>query len=390
MMRRFSICLLSCLLLLSVFSCASTPKPEPEPAAAPEPAPVPAPAPEPAPEPVPEPEPSPVKPEVVEPVKEPVPLPETELAQAGELRAIIGQYKLSDYAPGEFAAGEEQYKLGEKRYNVDNEASKTALKLASRHYRTVIDTGANVILDGLQTGADASRSFASGAEADMLFPDQFAFADNKLSAAMEKRNGKFYIEAAEELTDVKDLFDALFVKTEIVELNKVLAEYDLEQYVATEAAEARMMYLAGEDLFQSDGFAAKGRYEAARDAGRAAIEKAALLLTGTAQGSADSARSLADSVKASVAARVEYSQALGVYNRGITEKKNRQYVQAYRLLDEASGQFAATYRLALEKRNRAQEALEIGKQEILKLEALARDAETELKNAGAIPAEVQE
>lgn len=374
MTKKLSAFCASCFLLLFLYSCASTPKPAEQPA----------PAEQPKQEPT---TPAETTPPVAEPVKPSVPLPEAQYAEAKQLRDTVAKYDLSKYAPDKFSAAEEKFGVGEKAYGTDNESSTAALEEAVAGYRAVVDIGADSILSGLQSDTEASRAAAAEAGAESSFPDQFAFAAKRFDAAVSQRAAKNYEDAGARYGDAKNLFDSLALKMEILALNETMAAYDLESYIPTEAAEARMMYLAGDDVFETDSAASKKSFAASRDAAAAALDKAAVLVTGVAQGSAEGARSRADSVKASIAMKSEYADAMSAYSDGVKALKAKDYVNAYKLLGDAARRFDTVYRLVLEKKDRAETAIVTGKQEIIKLETLARDAENDLQTSGAIPAE---
>ncbi len=74
----------------------------------------------------------------VDPLKD---LPETEYQQAQDYRARIEKWEFAQYAPDDFAAGENAFKAGEANYKKDNLAAKASFVEANDKYHVVIRKG---------------------------------------------------------------------------------------------------------------------------------------------------------------------------------------------------------------------------------------------------------
>lgn len=365
MRRKFGACCLMSVLLVFLYSCASAPEPVQEPE-----------------QPIVEPE-QPAPAAVEEPRPE-VPAPDTQLAKARELRTLIETYSLSGYAPEDWQAGEEAFRTGEAAYGTDNLAAAEALETAAARYTVVIDTGAAGLLSKLEGSAREARDAARHAGAAADFAAQFDSAETRYEQAGAARAEKRYEEAGFLFDEAGILFNALVVKAELAEQKRLLDRYSLGQYVAQEVNEAERLYLEGETLFETDPRGALQAYASARETGRAALDQAAQMVTGTAQSGAEIARSLADEVKAGVAVKQLYDKASGLYAAGVRARKAGQYLDAYELLDEATRGFKDAYVTAREKKAQAQAALEREKAELREIELRAREAEAELYASGAV------
>jgi hypothetical protein len=358
MRRKIGACCIVCALLVFLYSCASAPEPIPQPEQ-----PVPA---------------------AVEEPRPAVPAPDTQLAKARELRAFIEKYSLSGYAQEDWQAGEDALKAGEAAYGTDNRAATDALETAVARYNAVIEIGAAALLSKLEGSALEAKDAAQKAGAAAAFASQFRSAEARLEQAGAARADGRFEEAGFLYDEAGIMFNALVVKTELAEQKQLLDRYSLGQYVAQEADQAERQFLEGETLFETDPRGALQAYASARETGRAALEQAAQMVTGTAQSGAEIARSLADEVKAGVAVKQVYGKAAELYAAGVQARNSKRYVEAYALLDEATGLFKEAYITAREKRDQAQTALEREKAELREIEQRARAAEAELFAAGAV------
>lgn len=165
--------------LIVVMGCATAPDPEPvdEPDVAVVPAPAP---PEPTPEPVPEPA---------------VPAPEEERAAARELRQIITNYGMAEFAPDRYETGEESFGRAENAYGTDNEVAKEAYEIAIEEFNAVVDAGIAALRQETTATVAAARRTADTERAERVVSDLYRRAVATENAARQAESAENYREA---------------------------------------------------------------------------------------------------------------------------------------------------------------------------------------------------
>ena len=164
--------------LLVVFSCATAPEPPPE---------------EPAPEVA-------VTPEVVD-----EPRPESERASAQELRAIVIDYDLSQYAPDDFQEGEALFAVAEGAYETDNATARENYEAATVRYMRVIDAGFEAVSAGKRGEVEDAKAQADGIRARVTQTAIYDEAQAEFERADDMLAG--FLDAMQYL-DVLDAYDA--------------------------------------------------------------------------------------------------------------------------------------------------------------------------------------
>jgi len=172
------------------------------------------------------------------PPEEPAPLPETELAQAKELKAKADLYKLGPLAQAEYTAAENDLKTGEDAYGKDNAASKASLDKAISGYKAVIAKAGPLYLGTLQDRTAAAKKAADDLKASVAVKDDYAKAQAVYDRALAAKTAGDLEAATKDFEEARTLFEAV-AKVAAEKRDKALAAgSDLEQAMKDSAAVA--------------------------------------------------------------------------------------------------------------------------------------------------------
>jgi hypothetical protein len=172
------------------------------------------------------------------PPEEPVPLPETELAQAKELKAKVDLYNLGPLAQAEYTAAEKDLKAGEDAYGKDNAASKASLDKAISGYQAVIAKGGPLYLGTLSDRTAAAKKAADDLKASVAVKDDYAKAKAVYDRALAAKTAGDLGAATKDFEEARTLFEAV-AKTAQEKRDKAQAAgSDLEQAMKDSAAAA--------------------------------------------------------------------------------------------------------------------------------------------------------
>jgi len=172
------------------------------------------------------------------PPKEDVPLPESELAQAKELKAKVDLYGLGPLAQTEYTAAERDLKAGQDAYGTDNAASKASLDKAIAGYRAVIAKAGPLYLGTLSDKAAAAKKTADDLKASVAVKDDYAKAQAAYDRALAAKTAGDLEAATKDFEEARTMFEAV-AKTAAEKRDKALAaSSDLEKAMEASAAAA--------------------------------------------------------------------------------------------------------------------------------------------------------
>jgi tetratricopeptide (TPR) repeat protein len=150
---------------------------------------------------------------VEKPVEKPAPqpkstvaVPESEYAQAKELKTKIDRYGLGDFAPEEYRQAEAKLAEAEQAYQKDNAAAKKALDEAIRGYNAVMTKGFPLLAEQEQKQAESARARADSIKAQRAMPDAYAKAKAKYDEAVAARQGGDFEKAVAAFNEAERLF----------------------------------------------------------------------------------------------------------------------------------------------------------------------------------------
>jgi hypothetical protein len=166
------------------------------------------------------------------------------------------------------------------------------------------------------------------------------------------------------------------------ELKKRADAYGLGDYAPAEYEAAVNDLAAGEAAYGKDNAASKQSLDKAVDGFNAVIAKGGGLLVDKIQERSSASKKAADDIKANVAVKDEYAEALEVYNRALQDKAGGNLEQAGGGFAQAEEMFGKVYETAREKRENALQAMKEAEQVQAESEQKAADAEKSLTDEG--------
>jgi hypothetical protein len=143
------------------------------------------------------------------PPQEAVPLPETELAQAKQLKAKADRYNLGPLAQAEYNAAENDLKVGEAAYGKDNAASKASLDKAISGYQAVIAKGGPLYLGTLNDKAAVAKKSADDLKASVAVKDDYAKAKAVYDKALAEKTAGDLEGATKDFEEARKMFEAV-------------------------------------------------------------------------------------------------------------------------------------------------------------------------------------
>lgn len=159
-------------------------------------------------------EPAPPAKEPAPPAKAPVALPETEYAQAKELKTTIDRHGLDAYAPEDYKKAEASLAEAEKVYRTDNAAAKRALDEAIRGYNAVIAKGFPALTAERRQRAEAEKAQADALKAQRAVPDGYARAKARYDEAVAAEKAGEFAKAIAAFDDSQRLFRDVHVQAQ--------------------------------------------------------------------------------------------------------------------------------------------------------------------------------
>jgi hypothetical protein len=146
---------------------------------------------------------------------------------------------------------------------------------------------------------------------------------------------------------------------------------------------------AGEDSYGKDNAASKQSLNKAIAGFQAVIDKGGPLYLAKLKAQCDASKKAADDAKAPVAVKADYAKALDAYNRANSEAAAKDIGGALKDYTTARDGFDAAASLALDKRQKALQAIKDTDQDMAESGQKAADAEQTLKDEGFQPPSAQ-
>ena len=131
-----------------------------------------------------------------EPIEEAEPAPDELQTEATELRDLIMQYDLGQYAEDAFDTGENAYLTAEEAYGEDNELATEMYTEAITSYEQVVEVGAGELRSEWESEIEASNAQAEELKAPRAMPDAYQDARDTLADAQSAFEESEYAAAA--------------------------------------------------------------------------------------------------------------------------------------------------------------------------------------------------
>jgi hypothetical protein len=320
------------------------------------------PAPEPEPEPVPQPAPTPT-----------VSQAEVDglLAEAAALRKKAFDLKLFEVVADDYKAADAKYVEGKTAYDAkDNEKAAPVLKDAVAAFKEVLAKGAGILAAENRKRADEMKALAVEAGAPETAAERMAQGDAAYASGASLSEAKKDEEALVAFEKARQTYEAAYKKAKALGIRASIEEKDFAQY------DAGNFKLADEKLAESDAL-----FAADPDGALDALDEATLRYNLVVQKGwqtyaverktpADDAKRRSEEIKAQVAVKEKYAEALAVYNNASSLMAGGNYQEAGPEFDRSAELFEEAYAEAEVKRDAALAAL---------AEAEARTQESESK-----------
>lgn len=320
------------------------------------------PAPEPEPEPVPQPAPAPT-----------VSQSEVDglLAEASALRKKAFDLKLFEVVADDYKAADAKYVEGKTAYDAkDNEKAAPVLKDAIAAFKDVLAKGAGILAAENRKRADEMKALAVEAGAPEKAAERMTQGDEAYASGASLSEAKKDEEALVAFEKARRTYEAAYKKARALGIRASIEEQGFAE------DDAGNFKLADEKLAESDALFAENP-EGALDALDEAtlrynlvVQKGWQTYAAERKAPADDAKRRSEEIKAPVAVKEQYAEALAVYNNASSLLAGGNYQEAGPEFERAAALFEEAYAEAETKREAALTAL---------AEAEARAQESESK-----------
>ena len=268
--------------------------------------------------------------------------------------------------------------------DADNTVADAVAKYQGKDYYAAKDTAAEALTKYtlLAYGADVYnvRVDAVDAGAEELVPDLLGKADNAGLDAIDKYTAKDYTGAKNSAANAESMYGNLKAGLAAYKVREEIANRDFEVY------DPQNIDLADDTLRSAADDYNAGNFAAAKDKADAALVRYNLALktaweSYSAEKGADASteRQKALDLKANVAVREEFNSAQAVYVRANAAFQAKNHEDAAKLYLECQSMFSEVARVALQKRQAADAALDRANQKLTESDETARNAEVILE-----------
>ncbi len=237
------------------------------------------------------------------------------------------------------------------------------------------DNGNGDLADALSQ-ADAARNEAIASGADKNFADAFAALDSQLETIRSANDGKDH---SGELKEIKAKYDALAKASKALKLkeridSEQLADNDRASYDKGENAKDEFNKLLSDG---ADGKSLLSKAGEMYDSYYAVFFTAYKKLADSERKLAVQEKKNADSVKAQIARKAEYTEYAELIKKGDSHYVTKNPEEAYNSYKKAHESFAALYADVSAKRAAAQKAIDEAKAKIKEADEYAAEADVE-------------
>ena len=216
--------------------------------------------------------------------------------------------------------------------------------------------------------------------AQSLVPDYLERADNIADLALQSWDAGDYIRAEELIRQAEEMYAALNIGITAYNMREEIdsmgfQRFDINNFVMADDA----LFNAGENFLDGNYVYARTRAEDAARRYAQVQQTAWRLYAAERNNAAEAQRAIAIQNRANVAVREEFNAAQLLYSRGATVQGEARYREAVSLFIESEAQFADVARIALERRQAAEEALIQANQRMAESDETARNVEAILR-----------
>ena len=306
----------------------------------------------------PEPEPQPEPEPVVEPSVSQAKLDEL-MTEASALRKRAFDLKLFEVVAEEYKAADAQYVTGKTAYDAnDPEKAVPALEEAIASFKDVIAKGVSILAAENKKKAEEMKALAVKTGAEDTAAERLAEGDVAYESAKALSDGGKDEEALVAYESARKTYEAAYKKANATKLRDFIEEKDFAQYDSGNYKLADDKMAESESLFASNPDGALDALDEATLRYNLVIQKGWQFYAMGRKAPADDAKQRSEEIKAQVAVKDRYAEALTVYNNASSLMAGGNYEDAGKEFDNAAELFETAYAEAEVKRNAALSALE--------------------------------
>jgi len=307
------------------------------------------------------------------------------LAEAKDLKKKAFDLKLFEVLPDDYKAADALLASGQKSYDdKDAPAAKKGLESAISAYKDLIAKGIVAIAEAKQKEAEDMKSVAIKAGADSSQPERFGAGDAAFEAATALVGESKHEEAIPGFEKTRLYYELAWKRASATDLKEGIGNKDYAKWDSGNFQLAETKYQA------EDGFWASGD-DKDRAAGADALDEAILrynlvvqkgreMAATTVKSKTDEAKQRAEDIKADVAVKDLYAQALDSYSEGSSQFAAKDYESAAGSYDKSGTAFDEAYTAAAEKRAKAEKAIKAAEEATAESQRKAQEADPLLQS----------
>jgi hypothetical protein len=311
------------------------------------------------------------------------PLPEALQQEAKALRSRIFSLTLNEVLKDDFSKADAFFLQGGTTYSKDNLASRTAYTEAVSEFNALIEKGLPILAENHKASADRMKEAAVKANADSLFPDGFGVAQGAYEGAQATMDSRDFEKSIAEFDSASQLYQLLYKGTRAKAMQGTIADRNYSVYEPGNFKLAEAAYASATEMFNVDNAKAISASDEALLRYTIVITKGRELFAGERKSLADDSMRQSKEMKANVAVKEDFEKANDVYKQAIEDQSKDDLESAADRFGEAAQLFNETYAEAKEKHDRAYEAMQAAQASKAESESMAQEADITIGTTAA-------
>lgn len=284
--------------------------------------------------------------------------PDELMAEASALRKKAFDLKLFEVVADEYKAADGLYVTGKTAYDAADAATATpALKDCIAAFKDVITKGVAILSDQNRKRAEDMKALAMKAGAEETAAEWLAQGDTLYASAAALSSSGKDEEALAAFESARKTYEAAYKRANATHLRATIEEKGFAQYDTGNFQLADNKLAESDSLFASNPDGALDSLDEATLRYNLVIQKGWQFYALGKKTPADDAKKRSEDIKAQVAVKSQYSEALAAYDNASALMAGGNYEEAGAEFDRSTTLFESTYAAAEVKRNAALEAM---------------------------------
>lgn len=281
------------------------------------------------------------------------------LSEASALRKKAFDLKLFEVVADDYKAADNLYVTGKTAYDSgDLVAAEPALTNAITAFKDVIAKGSSILAEENRQKADDMKALAMKAGAEDSAAEWLAQGDKEYAAAVALADADKDDEALLSFEAARKTYEAAYKKANATNLRASIEERDFAQYDSGNFQLADDKLAEAGSLFAANPDGAIDALDEATLRYNLVIQKGWQSYALGRKAPADDAKKRSEDIKAQVAVKNQYAEALAAYDGASALMAGGNYEEAGAEFDRSAGLFEQAYAAAEAKRNAALEAIQ--------------------------------